>query len=201
MAESIASSTVNEEDDSEDEFNLDRDSYEDRTCQFCLEINPRKPLIQCTQCGSQYHISCVKVSKRQKKAFEKYACPRCRNVPFPFPDRQPLNEDNQTTTDFDLLQYLKKCKSNLSVINNIPRGARIVAADALNNLINDVLQSNTSLSWSKLLCFTYHGLQKPKKDKHSSNSPSLVSKMKDQISVFMNSNFPPESFPFQSKKS
>ena len=208
MDESTASSTVNEEDDSEDEFDLER---EDKRCQFCLKINGRKPLIQCTQCGSQYHISCVKVSKLQKKAFERYSCPRCRNVPFPFPDRQPLNVDNQTTfpdrqplnddnqstADFDLLQYLKKCKSNLSVINNIPRGARIVAADALNNLINDVLQSNTSLSWSKLLCFTYHGLQKPKKDKHSSNSPSLVSKMKDQISVFMNSNFPPEGFPFQ----
>ena len=39
-----------------------------------------------------------------------------------------------------------------------------------------------------------------KKEKTASNSPSLVTKIKNQISVFMNSNFPPSEFPFQLRK-
>ena len=52
----------------------------------------------------------------------------------------------------------------------------------------------------KLLCFTFHGLQKPKKEKSTSNSPSLVTKIKNQISTFMNSSFPPTEFPFQLRR-
>ena len=110
---------------------------------------------------------------------------------------EPSNAENQTPSDFDLLQYLKTCKSNISLLGNIPRGARITAAEALNDLIAEVIQSNTSLAWSKLLCFTYHGLQKPKKEKPSSNSPSLVTKIKNQVSAFTDLNFPPDRFPFQ----
>ena len=91
------------------------------------------------------------------------------------------------------------CKSRLSLIGNIPRGARITAADALNDLINDVIRSNTTLSWSRLLCFAYHGLQKPKKEKPTPNSPSLVTKIKNQILAFKNSDFPPARFPFESR--
>ena len=86
---------------------------------------------------------------------------------------------------------------NISLIGNIPRGARITAADALNDLINNVIQNNSPNSWAKLLCFTYHCLQKPKKEKSTSNSPSLVTKIKNQISAFMNTNFPPLAFPFE----
>ena len=107
---------------------------------------------------------------------------------------------NQSNPEFDFLQHLQKCKSNLSLLGNIPRGARITAAEALNNLINDVIRTNTSISWMRLLCFTFHGLQKPKKEKPSANDPSLVTKIKNQISVFMNSNFPPKDFPFQLRK-
>ena len=95
---------------------------------------------------------------------------------------------------------MKTCKSNISLLGNIPRGARISVAEALNDLINDVIRTNTSLSWSKLLCFTYHGLQKPKKEKVTSNCPSLVTKIKNQVAVYMNSNFPPTEFPFPLRK-
>ena len=95
---------------------------------------------------------------------------------------------------------MKTCKANISLIGNIPRGARISAAEALNELINEVIQTNTPLAWSKLLCFAYHGLQKPKKEKPALHSPSLVTKIKNQIEIFMSSNFPPAEFPFPLRK-
>ena len=126
-----------------------------------------------------------------------YSCATCRNATAP--NSEPGNDDHQAPAEPDLPKYLKICRSNVSTINHIPRGARIVAAETLTDLINEVIRSNTSLSWSKLLCFAYHALQKPRKEKPSPNSPSLVSKIKHQISTFKNTNtnFPPERFPFQ----
>ena len=140
-------------------------------------------------------MSCVNITRIQASTIHRYSCASCRKVTGP--NREPSTADNQTDPEFDLLQHLITCKSNLSLIGNIPRGARITAADALNDLINDVIRSNTPTAWSKLLCFAYHGLQKPKKEKPTPNSPSLVTKLKNQISVFMNSNFPPDRFPFE----
>ena len=170
-------------------------SVEEKRCPKCSEINRRKALIECTQCGSHYHRSCVSISKAQASTIRRYRCSSCLNGTVP--NREPPIVDNQTTPDFDLPQHLMTCKSRLSLIGNIPRGARITAADALNDLINDVITSNNSLSWAKLLCFAYHGLQKPIKEKPSPNSPSLVTKIKNQISTFKNSEFPPDSFPFE----
>ena len=143
-------------------------------------------------------MTCVNISRRQAKEIRIYTCQPCRNIPIH--NHVAPNTDNETTTSFDILQHLRTCKSNLSLLGNIPRGARITAAEALNELITDVIQHNTSLSWWKLLCFAYHGLQKPKKEKPTPNSPSLVTKIKNQISTFMNSEFPPPGFPFELRK-
>ena len=142
-----------------------------------------------------YHITCVDVRKKQAKKFAKYICKPCRDINGP--NNDPPNAENPTSANFDLLQHLQTCKSNISMLGNIPKGARVAAAEALIELIDNVIQSNTPLSWSKLLCFSYHGLQKPKKEKPTPNSPSLVTKIKNNISVFMNSSFPPDRFPFQ----
>ena len=139
--------------------------------------------------------------KNQKETSRKislYSCPPCRNTNPHV--REPQNGANQTNHHFDFLQHLASCKSNLSLLGNIPRGARITAADALNDLINDVIRTNSSLAWMKLLCFTFHGLQKPKKEKSTSNSPSLVTKIKNQISTFINSSSPTTEFPFQLRR-
>ena len=40
----------------------------------------------------------------------------------------------------------------------------------------------------------------PKKKKNAPGSPSLVTKIKNQISIFMNTSFPPAEFPFQLRK-
>ena len=185
-------------DDTDEVLDHEQQSDEEKRCPTCGQINSRKPLIECTQCGSHYHRSCVRITRYQANQIPRYKCAPCRNVTAP--NLEPSRDVNQTTPEFDLLHHLMTCKSNLSLIGNIPRGARITAADALNDLINDVVRSNTSLSWAKLLCFAYHGLQKPKKEKPTPNSPSLVTKLKNQISVFMNSNFPPDRFPFEPRR-
>ena len=173
-------------------------SNEDKRCSKCHKINRLKKLIECAQCGSNYHRSCVNINKIQAREIGLYTCAPCRNVITP--NRVPSDESNQSSPNFDLLQHLKTCKANLSILGNIPRGARITAAEALNDIINEVINTNSSVSWMRLLCFTFHGLQKPKKEKPTANDPSLVTKIKNQISVFKNSNFPPPEFPFQLRK-
>ena len=195
MAEAISTPV---DDDHTVDLDNGQKSEEDYRCQKCFEIN-RKVLIECNRCGNNYHRSCVGITKKQAEQISLYTCRPCSRGPNPH-NQEPQNGANQTNHHFDFLQHLASCKSNLSLLGNIPRGARITAAEALNDLINDVIRTNSSLAWMKLLCFTFHGLQKPKKEKSTSNSPSLVTKIKNQISTFMNSSFPPTEFPFQLRR-
>ena len=191
MVETANNLSAPEEED--DEFNEDLDpdprTLEENRCPVCGVINPNKTLIECTHCCKRYHITCVNNRKSQLKQFTRCSCRSCRNVSNPNHDTP--NTDNQTIPEFDILQYLRTCKSNVSLLGNIPRGARIAAAEAFNELNIDVIQTNSPLSWSKLLCFTHHGLQKPKKEKPTSASPSLVTKIKHQVSTLRSFNFPP----------
>ena len=139
-------------------------------------------------------MSCVGLYKEQLRVIKRYACRLCIGIGAHH--REPEDATVQEAPEFNFHQYLTTCKLNLSIINHIPRGARAAAANALIDLINEVVESNAPSSWSKLLCFTYHGLQKPKKEKRNSSGPSLVTKIKNQISAFVNSAFPPDRFPF-----
>ena len=167
-------------------------------CPVCKVFNSRKRRIDCIQCRGQYHVTCVNMRLKQAEELPNYICRTCKDGSDI--NSEPSNADPLSFPDFDLLRYLITCKSNLSIMGNIPRGARIAVADALNELIGIVLRTNSSASWSRLLCFTYHVLQKPKKDKPASNNLSLVTKIKNQVSAFMNENFPPDSFPFELRK-
>ena len=64
--------------------------------------------------------------------------------------------------------------------------------DTLNDLITKALESNSHLTWAKLLCFASHGLKKPKREKSTPHSPSLATKIKAQITDFSSSKFPPD---------
>ena len=172
----------------------DQRSLEEPHCPVCKVFNAKKFSIKCFQCNHSYHYSCVNVTQAQASKISKYICKPCRIGTAPSQD--PPIDNAPGNPDFDLRDHLLACKSNLSILGNIPRGARITVADALNELISEVLRSNSALAWSKLLCFTYHVLQKPKKDKRAPNNPSLVTMIKNQVSIFMNSVFPPAEFPF-----
>ena len=151
-----------DDEDAIDDLDNGQRSWADKRCLTCLKVN-RKRLIECAKCGGNYHRTCVGITGRQAIAIAVYTCPSCRDVITP--NRAPPEEANQSNADFDILHHLKTCKANLSLLGNIPRGARISAAEALNELINDVIRTNTSISWMRLLCFTFHGLQITKKEK------------------------------------
>ena len=191
----VGSSSV---DDGDVDMEQDQRPLEESSCPICGVFNARKKSIKCYLCGCMYHRACVDVTQVQANVFSKYTCRSCRYGTAPICG--PSVNDPPGNPDFKLLDHLITCKSNLSILGNIPRGARITVANALNELICNVLRSNTALAWSKLLCFTHHCLQKPKKDKPASNNPSLVTKIKNQVSVFMNSPFPPFEFPFALRK-
>ena len=133
--------------------------HEDKRCRKCKKINTKR-LIECSSCNSQYHRTCINITGAQASQIARFLCHQCHGGLDPVIET-PIND----IPVFDLLQHLKTCRKNLSLIGIIPKGARITAADALNDLIVNVIQSNNPHSWEKLLCFTYHGLQKPKKKK------------------------------------
>ena len=152
---------------------------EDKRGRCCNKTYPRKRLITCFHCKEPYHTACINITTEQLRHIPQYACRGCRGVGAR--NREPAEIIGQEAVDFNLCQHLMTCKSNLSIISNIPRGARVTAANALIDLINEVVESNAPLSWSKLFCFTYHALQKPKNEKKSNSSgPSLVTKIKNQ---------------------
>merc|ERR1712030_300490 len=113
----------------------------------------------CSRCKEFYHMRCVNINKKQAEQIPKYDCGPCSGVATR--NRAPAIAENQTLNDFNLLHHLRSCKSNLLIIINIPKGARTSAANAQSDLINNMIESNTPLSWTKLLCFAYHGLHKP----------------------------------------
>ena len=113
---------AHEDDEIESIFGLDQASMEDKRCPICNEIRTRKTLIECTKCNSNFHISCVKITKAQAKLYPNYTCKDCWNVNTP--TTEPSNEshtDNGTNSEFDILQHLKTCKTNISLIGNFIR--------------------------------------------------------------------------------
>ena len=125
--------TISPSDDEDAIVDLDNGqrSCEDKRCPKCLEIRKRKPLIECAKCGSNYHQSCVGIKRAQAKVIGLFTCKSCRNVITP--NHPSPNGPNQSNPDFNFLQHLQICKANLSLLGNIPRGARITAAEALTN--------------------------------------------------------------------
>ena len=187
---------------------------EDLPCPKCGLFKGRKFLINCVQCNRNYHIRCVRANKAQAEALN-FVCSPCRGVTVtvPEPTISPTQTipSTQTTTDsqatpdtstpdFSLLQHLQNRKASVSILGNIPRGARITAADTLNQLITEALESNSSLAWAKLHCVASHGLKKTKREKSTPNSPSLATKIKSQLTDFSNSKFPPDDLSCPPRK-
>ena len=130
-----SSSTANEDESEEPEIT----QQPSQALGCCEEINTNKNQIQCNRCKGFYHMTCVNITRDQARQITRYECGPCRGVVAP--NRVTANAENQTPFDFNLLQHLRNCKAILSIISNIPRGARATAANALTDLINNVVES------------------------------------------------------------
>ena len=75
------------------------------------------------------------------------------------------------------------------VIRRIPKGARIQAAGSLATLIDMALGAKTGKAWARLLLSAFLALHVPSRDQDSADSSTLTTKIKRQISTYMESDF------------
>ena len=156
---------------------------EPNLCGTCLTVNNRKKTVTCINCGRCYHRTCVGLSGRQADGIPRWSCLVCLGRAI-----APARVD-----EVDLVDYVSKCRAGRGALRIIPKGAAFCAADALQKLINGVVRDKTQLAWGKLLSFGFMGIGQPAPDSGSGrHGVSLTSKVKSQISAFMEDDTLPE---------
>ena len=182
-------------------------SLERPLCPSCGKTGIRKRYMQCAVCSRHWHMSCVHLSRGQADALSRWWCPDCvKSSSQPFRGAEPevgqnvIPGDHQTTTsgqksappapqqqepeapgmDEDLGRILAGLRRSRPVVRRIPKGARIVAADALANLLEKAVASSEHGPWSKLMRFPYEALSV----KEELNNSSLTKKIKQQITTY-----------------
>lgn len=53
------------------------ESTDPADCPRCGSSNSRKRRIRCSTCYSQWHLTCVRLTRRQAEALSSWLCPRC----------------------------------------------------------------------------------------------------------------------------
>ena len=61
--------------------------------------------------------------------------------------------------------YITECRSKGGVLLIIPKGAIITVADAMQKLLDRVIQEGSLTAWGKLLGFCYWGIRRPEGQK------------------------------------
>ena len=170
-------------------------------CPRCTSTSKRKRHIRCYVCGQHWHLSCVHLTRAQADTLGCWWCPTCVNnssansapsqptLPLTTCQSQPAPQSPPSQdTELDLALLLANLKQTRPVVRRIPRGARIAAAEALSLLIDSAVDSGTSTSWSRLLCFPYAAFSVPRHETHKTENASLTSKVKRSISAYMDVN-------------
>ena len=91
----------------------------------------------------------------------------------------PLGTESQTSA---LLEDLQSFQQG-SVLDRVPKGARISAASALNTVIKGVCETDSVSDWRKLFRFSSLCFKKPTRG--GKRQPSLATTVKRQINIFM----------------
>ena len=127
----------------------------------------------------------MNVTRAQADLHMRWSCPDCRGVLITNSRQAPQDDSSIPATNF--VNYLTRCRNNFRVLARIPRGATIAAADALETLISGALEQQTTHAWNRLMSFSYWGLRRPENDETEATHRSLTSKVKKQISTYMES--------------
>ena len=159
-----------------------------RMCPSCRTVNSRKGHIICNYCDSHWHRSCVGLTKAQAGALTRWRCPKCTHSALVGTEEENVSPPEQTTqaahsTDHELAATLAKLKQTRHLLRRIPKGARIPAAEALATLIESATEECTVETWTRLLTFPLTAFDVPKKESGVSDSTSLTTKIKRQISA------------------
>ena len=172
-------------------------------CPRCGTTNKRKRCIQCSSCNRHWHLTCVRLKRAQADVLPCWWCPECI-VTSGSPSQcsagasnadpsasDPVQSPAAATTicdGGDLALRLANLKQTRPVVRRIPRGARVQAAGALATLIETALEERTETSWTRLFLFAFLALHLPSRHHASADSSTLTAKIKQQISMYMDSD-------------
>lgn len=148
----------------------------DPVCASCGIFNRRKRSIKCATCRSQFHLSCVGVTREQAEIIGRWNCRQCRGV-----SRAPVRTQ---ALPLDLVGYIGECRDKLRVLSRVPKGSVIPVADALQRLIREALSDGSELAWGRLMSFSYWGLGCPGGE-GGGRQVSLATSVRQQVSRFL----------------
>ena len=167
-------------------------------CSRCHAINKRKRVIECASCNRHWHLSCVRLSRAQADALSSWDCPECSSGIVPTPSSSsldgqscqisPASQHNEADVDevdaIHLTSTLASLRRTRPVIRRVPRGARLVVAEALTAVMKRALNFNNVSAWIILLVFPYAALSLPR-NAEADDDCTLTTKVKRQTSLFM----------------
>jgi hypothetical protein len=76
-----------------------------------------------------------------------------------------------------IVGLISKLDTSTSILNGIPKGARIAVADELSNILISYINDNSLVKWFRLLIFPYCVLRVPKKSLKKTQSLSSAVKI------------------------
>ena len=163
------------------------------TCHSCSTTNPRKKGRHCACCSNFYHLSCAKLTQSISASLPAWKCPQCLHQ-----GASPSSSDVANLTLPSVDELLKSVSSQRRYIPlKIPKGARISAASALADTIEQVFSRGDDHSWSRLFCFASSALILPQPE---ARSRSLTSSAKEQIVKFLSESCVTSHQPASRKK-
>ena len=144
-------------------------------CPSCDTCNTRKKYTKCDNCHSRWHLTCVGLTRKQAEALSTWWCPKCTSYMScrsQSEQRNPsqLADDTLPSCDNPLADSLSTLRQTRQVVQRIPRGARIAAADALTQLLETAVESKTTEAMTKLFLFPRHALTVPSWEDGASDS-------------------------------
>ena len=129
-------------------------------CHRCNVINFRRPSRICDKCAMPYHIKCVDLTKRLSRELRSWICATCRNHNN---NNEGINADDLPVIDDEAIvaqlpQLIGNWKQHIKVLQRVPKGARVAAAESYCKLVDNVGEGNGLFAWARLFGFAYSAL-------------------------------------------
>ena len=160
-------------------------------CSSCHlnEANSRKRLwISCSACASQFHCSCINLTRAQADALPGWRCSDCRQGDNVGSDPSSVRGPHIDTDGPDAAKFFEDPNimslGSVRVLKRIPKGARNVAASLLSEIFHDCAHKNDLTAWRRQVSFASQCFRIP--DSTNSNR-TLTASVKDQIAIFRES--------------
>lgn len=140
-----------------------------KDCAVCGRASSRKRTMSCIKCNRVFHLTCIKMNRRQAYLLPIWECRTCAGFSAynaPSSHHEPTRQSNDAS---ELLQSI--WFSNVRTIVRLPWNCRREAADLFSSLIKSALVTNSLDSWIHLLglpklCFSVPNLVSESRGNH-----------------------------------